>query len=87
MTGSADTATLAALGEVGARHLSRLEAEGAWTAPPDWIAAPRAARLATPALFDGGTLIAAPVAVYGDALKARFAPPAKWWTEPPAATV
>ena len=76
-----------ALGEAGARHLSRLQANGAWTAPADWSAAPRAARLTTPALFRGDALIAAPVAGYGDALTARFAPPQPWWSEPVAATV
>lgn len=75
-----------ALGETGAQHLKRLEAAGAWTAPVGWSAAPRAARLATPALFRGDTLVAAPIAGFGDALTARFAPSRQWWLEP-AATV
>ncbi len=78
---------VSALGEEGARHLSQLEADGAWTAPADWSAAPRAARLTTPALFKGDALIAAPVAGFGDALTARFAPPQQWWAESVAATV
>lgn len=80
-------ATIVALGETGARHLSKLEADGIWTPPSDWSAAPRAARLTTPALFHDDMLIAAPIAAYGDALNARFAPPTPWWTDSCAATV
>lgn len=80
-------ATIVALGETGARHLSKLEADGIWTPPSDWSAAPRAARLTTPALFHDDMLIAAPIAAYGDALNARFAPPTLWWTDSCAATV
>lgn len=82
-----DGCVLSALGETGAQHLTRLEAEGAWAPPPDWAAAPRSARLATPALFRGEALVAAPVAQYGDALAAQFAPSFDWWAEKPAATV
>lgn len=87
VTAPTDGATVNPLGEAGAQRLTRLEAEGVWTSPPDWSAAPRAARLATPALFRGEALIAAPIAGYGDALSARFAPPRDWWSEPAAATV
>lgn len=80
-------ATIVALGETGARHLSKLEADGIWIPPSDWSAAPRAARLTTPALFHDDMLIAAPIAAYGDALNARFAPPTPWWTDSCAATV
>lgn len=82
-----DGCVISALGEAGARYLTGLESQGAWTAPPYWSAAPRAARLATPALFRGEALVAAPVAQYGDALRAEFAPSHDWWVEKPAATV
>lgn len=82
-----DGCVISALGEAGAQYLTQLEARGAWTAPRDWSAAPRMARLATPALFRGDALIAAPVAGFGDALSARFSPSHEWWAEKPAATV
>ncbi len=82
-----DGCVLSALGEAGAKCLARLEHQGAWTPPAEWSAAPRAAKLATPALFRGDALVAAPVARYGDALTARFAPSLEWWPEKPAATV
>lgn len=78
---------ISALGEAGSQSLTRLEAKGVWAAPPDWAAAPRTARLATPALFRGGDLVAAPIAKFGDALTARFAPSQDWWAEMPTATV
>jgi len=87
VTAPTDGATIAALGEAGASHLTRLADEGVWSAPLGWSQAPRAARLATPALFRGNMLIAAPIAQYGDALKARFAPRQAWWAEQTAATV
>ncbi len=86
-TAPTDGCVLSALGEAGARYLTGLETQGAWAAPPDWSAAPRAARLATPALFRGDALVAAPVAKYGDALRAQFAPAHDWWVEKPVATV
>lgn len=86
-TAPTDGCAISALGEAGARYLTGLESQGVWTAPPDWSAAPRAARLATPALFRGDALVAAPVAQYGDALRAQFAPAHDWWVEKPAATV
>ena len=84
---SAADAKIIALGEAGATHLARHAADGAWIAPPDWSAAPRAAQLATPALFRDGSLIAAPVAAYGDGLKARFAPTTHWWDDNAPLTV
>lgn len=84
---SMDGCIISALGEAGAQYLSRLEGKGDWTAPTNWSAAPRTARLATPALFRDDALIAAPIARYGDALSARFAPSQDWWAEKPAATV
>ncbi|MFV0474675.1 MAG: tRNA lysidine(34) synthetase TilS [Pikeienuella sp.] len=63
---------VAALGEAGALRLSALAEAGIWRAPPHWAAAPRAARITTPALWRGADLAAAPVAGYGRAATARF---------------
>ena len=86
-TAPTDGATLGPVGEMGAAKLAMLAANGDWTAPPDWLAAPRSARLTTPALWRGEALIAAPVAAYGDALTARFAAPRSWWASGAPATL
>lgn len=75
----AEGATVSPLGEAGALRLAKLAETGDWRAPPAWAAAPRAARLATPALRRGETLIAAPLAGWGAAAAARFAPPGPDW--------
>ena len=77
-----DGAAIAPLGEAGARRLSALEDAGAWRPPADWLAAPRAARIATPALWRGAALAAAPVAGYGDAVTARFIGAEADWGDP-----
>ena len=71
-------ARIARLGEAGEAALAALRKCGAWEAPEDWRAAPRAARLASPALWRDGTLIAAPLAGYGPA-RATLAPSADVW--------
>jgi tRNA(Ile)-lysidine synthase len=71
-------ARIARLGEAGEAALAALRKCGAWEAPEDWRAAPRAARLASPALWRDGTLIAAPLAGYGPA-RATLAPTADAW--------
>ncbi|SEA52930.1 tRNA lysidine(34) synthetase TilS [Rubrimonas cliftonensis] len=61
---------VAALGEAGeAALMAAARAEG-WRAPQAWRAAPRAARLSTPALWRGEALACAPLAGYGDGLMA-----------------
>lgn len=76
---------IAALGENGLAALRKAAEAGAWSAPPAWAAAPREARLTTPALWSaresGARLLAAPSAAYldralaarGCAVAARFA--------------
>ena len=76
---------IAPLGEAGARRLNELAASGAWSAPDGWIAAPRAARLTTPALWRDNDLAAAPIAAYGDGLRATFLAAGPGWAEPPQA--
>ncbi|MEO0359769.1 MAG: tRNA lysidine(34) synthetase TilS [Pseudomonadota bacterium] len=66
------------LGPQGAAMLARREAEGALRPPRGWSEAPRAARLATPALWREGELAAAPLAGFGEGLTAAFAPVAPW---------
>lgn len=83
---SADrNAVIAPLGEAGARRLNELAASGAWSAPDGWSAAPRAARLTTPALWRDNNLAAAPIAAYGDGLRATFIAAGPGWAEPPQA--
>ncbi|MEM7268534.1 MAG: tRNA lysidine(34) synthetase TilS [Pseudomonadota bacterium] len=77
-----DGADIAPLGEVGARRLTKLAEDGAWTAPDRWSLAPRGARLTTPALWRGEALVAAPLASYGDALTAEFAKADPSWVDP-----
>lgn len=74
-----DDAHVAPLGEAGARRLKQLAETGAWRAPDGWRAAPRSAQLATPALWRREALTSAPVAGYGDALTAEFAPRGGDW--------
>jgi len=60
---------IAALAEPGEASLRR--ADEGWTAPPGWAAAPRPARLTTPALWRGGRLVCAPAAGFGRGLWAQ----------------
>lgn len=71
------------LGEAGARRLSELAASGDWSAPEGWRMAPRAARLTTPALWRDEHLAAAPMASYGEGLRATFVAAGPGWAEPP----
>lgn len=76
-TGAPPPAPLTAgpLGEPGLAALRALERAGEWTPPPAWAAAPRAARMAAPALWAGETLAAAPLAAHGPArAEDRLAP-------------
>ncbi|MGM0585331.1 MAG: tRNA lysidine(34) synthetase TilS [Pseudomonadota bacterium] len=67
--------TAGPLGEPGLAALRALERAGDWPPPPAWAAAPRAARLAAPALWAGEALAAAPLAVHGPArAEDRLAP-------------
>lgn len=68
-------ALVAPVGAVGAQWLDELAARGDWRPSPEWSAAPKAARIATPGLWRGGALTAAPLAGYGDAITARFVGP------------
>ncbi|QIE55300.1 tRNA lysidine(34) synthetase TilS [Pikeienuella piscinae] len=82
ITPSADDecdAAVAPLGEAGARRLAELSGAGLWRAPQHWAAAPRAARLTTPALWRGGKLKAAPLAEYGAGATARFMAAGDGW--------
>jgi tRNA(Ile)-lysidine synthase len=76
-------AHLAPVGEAGIAHLAKLDRMGVWQAPADWIKAPVSARLSTPALWQGQTLCAAPLAGFGDSLTAEFAFLEKNWVYPP----
>ncbi|MGB0854036.1 MAG: tRNA lysidine(34) synthetase TilS [Pikeienuella sp.] len=78
-------AVIAPLGEAGARRLNELAASGAWSAPESWREAPRAARLTTPALWRENLLAAAPLAAYGEGLRATFVGAFPGWAEPPQA--
>ncbi|TVQ58667.1 MAG: tRNA lysidine(34) synthetase TilS [Rhodobacteraceae bacterium] len=61
------------LGEAGLAALRAAARAGAWTPPAYWPRAPRAARLTTPALWRDGRLAAAPVAGYGEGMRATLA--------------
>ncbi len=78
----AEGAAVTPLGEAGALRLARLAEAGDWRPAAGWAEAPRAARLASPALWRGETLISAPLAGWGDAAEARFAPPGPAWPGP-----
>lgn len=75
----AEGASVAALGETGARRLSDLAEEGRWRPPAHWESALRAAKLTTPALWREGALIAAPLAGFGEGARARFLRPEDGW--------
>lgn len=72
------------LGPEGAVALRARRERGEWMPPTAWTAAPRAARLSTPALWRGEALEAAPLAGFGAGLSARFAPDGggSLWTGP-----
>ena len=70
---------VAPLGPKGAARLKALGEAGGWTAPAHWMAAPAAARIATPAYWRGDDLVAAPLAGHGDALQAEFAGAGPRW--------
>lgn len=74
-----DGALVAPLGVAGVRRLAELGEAGDWRPPAAWAAAPRAARLATPALWRSDLLAAAPLAGYGDEIDAAFAAPGPIW--------
>ncbi|WP_340109090.1 tRNA lysidine(34) synthetase TilS [Pikeienuella sp. HZG-20] len=76
-----DAAEIAPLGEAGARRLAELSGAGLWRAPKHWEAAPRAARLTTPALWREGALAAAPIAGYGERANARFIVADEGWLD------
>jgi tRNA(Ile)-lysidine synthase len=69
---------IARLGEDGEAALAALRRRGVWEAPAEWRAAPRAARLASPALWAGDALAAAPLAGFGPA-RATLARAANGW--------
>lgn len=71
--------SLAPLGMAGDRQIKALVAAGALQTPESWRAAPKAARITTPALWRGEDLAAAPLAGYGTGLSARFAAPGPVW--------
>lgn len=66
--------SIAATGEAGLRHLKALKHDS----PPEWQTAPRPARMASPALWQGDKLRAVPLAEYaespGFALRCGFVP-------------
>jgi tRNA(Ile)-lysidine synthase len=68
--------SVGALGAAGERALASARRAG-WRPAAAWIASPRAARLASPALWRDGALVCAPLAGYGEGLvvaPARQAP-------------
>lgn len=64
-----------ALGEAGLAALADAARSGLWTPPATWAQAPRAARLAAPALWREESLACAPLAGYGRGLVVRLAGP------------
>jgi tRNA(Ile)-lysidine synthase len=64
-----------ALGEAGLAALAAAARAGVWTPPAAWSAAPRAARLAAPALWREESLACAPLAGYGHGLVVRSTGP------------
>ncbi|MEL7464278.1 MAG: tRNA lysidine(34) synthetase TilS [Pseudomonadota bacterium] len=70
---SGENATVGPLGMAGDRIVGDLIDAGDLSAPKGWRAAPKGARIASPALWRGDELAAAPLAGFGAGMTARFA--------------